>query len=281
MVAAAERLGPSGLGIGWRAELNGVITRDCKLFLEVVAENVDARELPTALAGFIDDGRVAIPHGIRLSLGGAELPEAGRLDHLARLAERFGAPLVSEHIAFASAHGVDAGHVLPVPHTEQALEIIVENVTAAQRALGVPLALEHVAALAAWPDAELPEAEFIAEVVRRSDALLLLDVANLYANGRNHGYDPVGALDHLPLDRLAYVHVGGGVERDGRYYDTHLDPVHPGVLALLEEVCTRVEPPGILLERDGEFPSDDELVAELDAIAATAARGAARRARAA
>jgi hypothetical protein len=262
--------GPRGLGIGWRPELERVIDARPELFLEVIAENVSADALPAGLERALADGRTVIPHGIRLSLGGAERPDPRRLEHLAALAERLGAPLVSEHIAFARAHGVEAGHVLPVPHTPEALEIIAENVAEAQRALPVPIALEHVAALAQWPDPELTEAEFIAAVIERTGALLLLDVSNLYANGFNHGFDPVSALDALPLERIAYAHVGGGVVRGGRYHDTHIDPVVPEVLELLARLSERCTIPAVLLERDGEFAGDQETAAELDAIAAAA-----------
>ena len=97
---------------------------------------------------------------------------------------------------------------------------------------------------------------------------LLVDVANLYANARNHGTDPVALLDRLPLDHLAYVHVAGGVERDGLYRDTHRHPVPPAVLELLAELCARSAPPGVLIEWDGCFPPPGELDAELSAVAA-------------
>ncbi|MEW6472029.1 MAG: DUF692 family multinuclear iron-containing protein [Actinomycetota bacterium] len=71
------------------------------------------------------------------------------------------------------------------------------------------------------PDAEVSEPDFLAEVVARTGVSLLVDVANLYANAGNHGTDPVAALERLPLDHLAYVHVAGGVERGGFYRDTH------------------------------------------------------------
>jgi uncharacterized protein (UPF0276 family) len=108
--------------------------------------------------------------------------------------------------------------------------------------------------------------------------LLLLDVANLYANARNHRYDPLSFLDRLPLDRIAYVHVAGGVERDGVYHDTHTRAVPPGVLQLLEELCARTSPPGVLLERDDDFPPDSEIAAELDRIRTVVNRGARGRA---
>lgn len=278
VAAAGSETSPLGLGVAWRPELGRLVETDERLFAEVIAENVDPARLPNELTDLVAAGRIVIPHGIRLSLGGAEHPEPARLAHLSELAHAVGAPLVSEHIAFARAHGVEAGHVLPVPRTHQALEIIAENVAIAQAALPVPLALEHVAALVEWPQPDMTETEFIAELVARTGAMLLLDVSNLFANAHNHGFDAARALDELPLERVAYVHVGGGVFRDGRYHDTHCDPVDQGVLALLEELCARTVPPGILLERDGNFPSSDELRAELDQIEAAVARGSARRA---
>ncbi|HEY2771704.1 MAG TPA: DUF692 domain-containing protein [Solirubrobacteraceae bacterium] len=267
-----------GLGIAWRPELAQLAADDERLFVEVIAENVDPARLPGELTALVGAGRNLIPHGIRLSLGGADHPDPGRLAHLAALAHSVNAPLVSEHIAFARAHGIEAGHVLPVARTHEALEIIAENVAIAQAALPVPLALEHVAALVEWPQPDMTEPEFISELVARTGAMLLLDVSNLFANAHNHGFDAASALDELPLDRVAYVHVGGGVLRDGRYHDTHCDPVVPGVLELLEELCARTAPPGILLERDGNFAPSAELRAELAQIEAAAARGTARRA---
>lgn len=265
-----------GLGIAWRPGLEEAIERADLRFVETVAENVDARRLPRALLAARARGLEVIPHGITLSLGGAERPDRRRLDHLAILADSLDSPLVSEHIAFVRAGGVEAGHVLPVPRTAQALDILTENVLLARERLPVPLALEHVAAMVEWPGAEMDEAHFVTELLDRTGALLLLDVSNLYANASNHGYDARAALARFPLQRIAYVHVGGGVHRDGMYHDTHADPVVPGVLELVEELCALAGAPGVLLERDDVLPPCDALLAELRAIEAAATRGAAR-----
>lgn len=282
--AGAHGALPLGRGVGWRPALDGAIARADGLgFVEVVAEHVapaTARrgELPRGLRTARERGIVVVPHGVSLSLGGAERPDRRRLARLAAVAERVGAPLVSEHIAFVRAGGLESGHLLPVPRTEAALEILVENVRLAQAALPVPLALEHVAALVEWPAAEIDEATFVARLIEATGALLLLDLSNLYANAFNHGYDAVDAVARFPLERIAYVHAGGGVVRDGRYHDTHAHPVVPGVLALVEELHALVDAPGVLLERDDAFPPEVELLAELDAISAAAQRGRARRA---
>ena len=260
-----------GVGIGWRPEIAGFVDELPGLrFVEVIAEAVPETGAPPALAALRDRGVVVVPHGVRLSLGGAEPVEPARVTHLARVAELLDAPLVSEHIAFVRAGGVEAGHLLPLPRTREAVAAVAANTARLRAELSVPLALEPIAALFDWPDDELTEADFITEILDRTGALLLLDIANVYANARNRGTDPLDLLDRLPLDRVGYVHVAGGAAHNGLYHDTHTDPVPPAVLDLVAELCARRRPPALLLERDGHYPPAAVLRGELDAIAAAA-----------
>jgi uncharacterized protein (UPF0276 family) len=222
---------------------------------------------PAALAALRSRGVAVVPHGIRLSLGGADPVDPARVAQLARAAELVHAPLVSEHIAYVRAGGTEAGHLLPLPRSWDAVAAMVDNVRRAQAELPVPLALEPIAALVEWPDDELSEADFITEILDRTGAGLLLDIANVYANARNRGQDPLDLLDKLPLERIAYVHVAGGAEHDGLYHDTHTDPVPAEVLRLVSALCERHQPPALMLERDGHYPPASTLVGELDAIA--------------
>ena len=271
MAATEPAAAGYGVGIGWRPEIAGFVGGLPGLrFTEVVAESVEPAHLPAELVALRDRGVAVVPHGIRLSLGGAEPVEPHRVAHLARCAEALRAPLVSEHIAFVRAGGVEVGHLTPVPRTREAVDVIVDNVRRTRADLPVPIALEPIAALFDWPDPELTEGQFLTEILDRTDALLLLDVANVYANARNRGEEPTALLDEVPLERVAYVHVAGGAERDGVYHDTHTDPTPPAVLDLIGELCARRRPPALLLERDGRYPPAAELTAELDAIAAAA-----------
>jgi uncharacterized protein len=258
-----------GVGIGWRREIAGFVADLPGLrFTEVVAESVPGDgPVPEGLVGLRDRGVAIVPHGVRLSLGGAEPVEPARVAHLAHCARALSAPLVSEHIAFVRAGGTEAGHLLPVPRSRDAVAAIVDNVRRTQAGLPVPIALEPIATLVDWPDDELAEADFITEILDRTSALLLLDVANVYANARNRGEDPLDLLDRLPLERIAYVHVAGGAEHDGLYHDTHTDAVPAEVLDLVSELARRHQPPAFLLERDGDYPPADRLREELDAIA--------------
>lgn len=266
-------IGP-GVGIGWRPEICGIIDRlDGLRFCEVIAESLPVRRrgvgVPDELRSL---GVPVVPHGISLSLGGADGVEQHRIDHLARCADALGAPLVSEHVAFVRAGGLDAGHLLPVPRSAEALNVLVRNVRRTQECLPVPLAVENIAALFDWPDDDYSEGEFLAELVERTGVYLLLDIANVYANARNRGRHAGEELRRLPLERVAYCHVAGGSERGGTYHDTHTDPVPGEVLDLVRQWASGGAP-AMMLERDGNYPPARELFAELDAIADAAGFG--------
>lgn len=258
-----------GVGIGWRPELAWPIARRPRLgFIEIVAEDFDPAHLPVEIDQLRSRGVPVVPHGVSLSLGSAAPPDRDRIERLARLAQRVDAPLVSEHVAFVRADGLETGHLIPVPYSRDMLEILVENVAQTMARLPVPLALENIATLMEWPDAEIEPGEFLRELLDRTGALLLLDVENVYANARNHHHDPRHLLRSMPLDRIAYVHVAGGIERDGVYHDTHQHPIPSAVLDLLSDLTSIAEVPAAMLERDGRFPPEAELFAELDAIEA-------------
>ncbi|WP_405590540.1 DUF692 domain-containing protein [Streptomyces sp. NBC_01092] len=277
-----ERL---GTGIGWRPEIADAVERMPGIdWVEAVAENVCPGHLPESLVRLRERGVTVIPHGVSLGLGGAERPDAGRLAALAERVEALGAPLVTEHIAFVRAGGpltasphLEAGHLLPVPRTRDALDVLCENVRIAQDALPVPLAVENIAALISWPGEEMTEGQFLYELADRTGVRLLIDVANLHTNHVNRGEDPAKALAELPLEAIAYVHVAGGFERDGVWHDSHAHPVPQPVLDVLTDLASRVSPPGVLLERDENFPEPAELERELGSIRGALEKGADQR----
>ncbi|MDX2523281.1 DUF692 domain-containing protein [Streptomyces europaeiscabiei] len=273
-----EQIAQLGTGIGWRPEIADAVERMAGAaggvdWVEVVAENVCPGHIAESLLRLRERGVTVVPHGVSLGLGGADRPDEQRLRSLAERAQALGAPLVTEHIAFVRAGGaltaspqLEAGHLLPVPRTRDALDVLCENVRIAQDALPVPLALENIAALINWPGEDMTEGQFLYDLVDRTGVRLLIDVANLHTNHVNRGEDPAKALDELPVEAIAYVHVAGGFERDGVWHDSHAHPVPRQVLDVLADLASRVTPPGVLLERDDNFPEPGELERELTAI---------------
>ena len=98
---------------------------------------------------------------------------------------------------------------------------MVDNVQEAKESLRVSLALEPIASLVEWPDPGILEGRFVTELLERTDTLLVLDIANVWANATNHGRDPLSDILAMPLDRIAYCRIAGGRWNEDMYHDTH------------------------------------------------------------
>jgi uncharacterized protein (UPF0276 family) len=71
----------------------------------------------------------------------------------------------------------------------------------------------------------------------------------------------------MPIERVVQLHVAGHSRRDnGLLIDTHGEPVRDGVYELLELTLQRTGPVPVLLERDQNFPSFEQLREELERI---------------
>jgi uncharacterized protein (UPF0276 family) len=256
------------LGIGFRPELARLVElQDNLAFVEVLAEDFPhPRCIPQVLKDLRRRGVEVLIHSISLSLGGAEPVNRRTVKHLDELARFFDAPFVSDHIAFVRAGGLESGHLLPVKRDHRGLAVLCENIQVVQERLSVPLVLENIASTFDWPNNAFTEVEFITAVLTRSDCRLLLDISNLFANAHNHSFDAVAYLQALPLSRLEYVHLAGGVFKQGLYHDTHCHPLKIESLRLLGALKQLAAVPRVMLERDDDFPPAQEILDELETI---------------
>ncbi|WP_437899012.1 multinuclear nonheme iron-dependent oxidase [Sorangium sp. So ce124] len=279
MLVPAPRSPLSGVGVvgvGFRPELAADLLSapGAVDFVEVVAEACFASPAARREASAIARIWPVVPHGVKLSLGSASGIDMDRARRLGALCRELSAPVVSEHVAFVRGGGREIGHLTALPYTLEAARAVARNVAAARRALpDIPLLLENAACTLRFPGDALGEGDFYAEVVDRTGCDLLLDVGNVYANAVNAGVDPGELVGSYPLERVAMIHIAGGVVEHGFYFDTHAHPVPAPVFALLAQVVARTGPLPILLERDGDFPPFAALAAEI-ATARAIARSA-------
>jgi uncharacterized protein len=257
-------------GILWREVSDHLIDQVPEVgCIEVMFEDLcDLDRLPPTLARLKAAGIPFIVHGATLSLGSAEPVNPSRIDEMARVVDMVNPPLVSEHIAFVRAGGLDAWHLMPLPRLADAIEIYADNLARVRERIDRPFALENIAYLFEWPDGEMDEAAFITELLRHTGAGLLLDVENVRVNAHNYGFSAIEFIDALPLERVAYVHVAGGEFRDGFARDTHSERVSAETYRLLGELAARMDIPYVIMERDDNFPSAAEFSAEMRTIKA-------------
>jgi uncharacterized protein (UPF0276 family) len=251
---------PPATGIGLRpphlAEV--AATRPAIPWLEVHTENyLHGGPGVEALADLRRDYPIAL-HGVGLSLG-----SAGGLDgrHLARvvaLVDRLQPAAVSEHLSWSIAGGVYLDHLLPLPYTDEALDVVCRHVEQAQAALRRPLLVENPSSYLRFASSTLDEPAFLAELARRTGCGLLCDVNNVHVTCANFGLDPVAWLDALPPAVVSEIHLAGharnAVGDRVVLIDDHGSRVCPEVWALFAHAVERFGPVPALVEWDTDLP---------------------------
>ena len=249
---------PPTAGIGLRApHLREVLERHPPVpWFEVHSENYFADGGP-ALAT-LDRIRRDYPlalHGVGMSLGSTDPLDRAHLAKLKRLADRVEPAAVSEHLCWSGVDGRHFNDLLPLPYTEDALAHVCARVDAVQEYLGRRILVENVSSYYAFPEATIPEHDFVAAVAARTGCRLLLDVNNIYVNAHNHGIDAAGYLAAIPVDAVAEMHLAGFDDSGPCLIDTHSAPVAPDVWSLYMRAVERFGRVPTLIEWDMNIPA--------------------------
>ncbi|HEY1092444.1 MAG TPA: DUF692 domain-containing protein, partial [Burkholderiaceae bacterium] len=137
-------------------------------------------------------------------------------------------------------------------------------------ALGRRLVIENVSSYLRFESDEMSEAEFIAELLRRTGCGLLLDVNNIYVSSRNHGFDARHYVDLMPPGQVQQIHLAGHEDQGDLVIDTHDHPICEAVWDLYGYTVGRIGPRPTMIERDDHIPPLPDLLAELDRARALA-----------
>jgi uncharacterized protein (UPF0276 family) len=205
-----------------------------------------------------------VMHGVSLSIGSTDPLDRSYLRELKALVRRIEPAWVSDHLCWTGVDHQNLHDLLPLPYTEEALRHVACRVEQVQEVLGRRLLLENVSSYVSFEDDEMHEWEFIAELVRRADCELLLDVNNVYVSSRNHGFDAKTFIDAMPRERVRQIHLAGHEDHGDHLIDTHDHPVCDAVWDLYAHTVHRLGAVPTMIERDDHIPPLAELLAELD-----------------
>jgi uncharacterized protein (UPF0276 family) len=252
-------------GIGLRGPHLAEIARDkpATAFLEIHAENYLA---PTPATEAIERLRADYTfsvHAVGLSLGSAAGLDEAHLDRVANLVKRLQPAYVSDHLSWSVIGGRYFNDLLPLPYTEEALDVVVRNVQRLQDRLGRQVSIENPSCYLGFAHSTMSEPEFLSQVARRSG--LLLDVNNIHVTAHNLRLDARDWLT-LPADAVTQYHLAGHAvnDADGEpiLIDDHGSRVSDAVWALFEEVVRRVGSRPTLIEWDTDLPALSVLLDE-------------------
>ncbi len=254
-----------GFGLGLRRDhyadfLNAPVDVD---FVEVISENfmVEGGK-PLHILSRICENIPVILHGVSMSIGSAAGLDDAYLARLKKLADRVEPLWISDHLCWTRTNAHNSHDLLPLPYTGEALNVVCSNIHHAQDALGRAMLFENPSSYCLFPNDEMTEWEFIAEMSKRTGCYLLLDINNVYVSAMNHGFSPDIYIAGLPLERVRQVHLAGHKPGD-IIIDTHDRAVCEAVWALYARTIGRLENVATMIERDDAIPPLVELLDEL------------------
>jgi len=214
-------------------------------------------------------------HGVSLSIGSTAPIDRDYLKALKTLMHRVEPAWVSDHLCWTGTDGVNLHDLMPLPYTREALRHLVPRIREVQDTLGQRILLENVSSYVAYQSSEMSEWEFLAQLSREADCLLLLDVNNVYVNSVNHQFEPDEFIRGIPVDRVAQIHLAGHERQESFIIDTHDAPIVEEVWALYRRTREHLGSVSTMIERDAHIPPLEELLAELDIARGQAAAKAA------
>ncbi|MCS0633386.1 DUF692 family protein [Telluria mixta] len=215
-------------------------------------------------------------HGVGLGLGSVHGFSDDHLARVAALVRALEPVLVSEHLSWGALRDRQLNDLLPLRLDHEALALVAARIQRVQDVLGRRILVENVSTYVRFAGDAMSEADFLAELARRTGCGVLLDVNNLYVNERNHGEDPHAAIAALPPSCVGEIHLGGHLVTDDGLIDHHGARVAPPVWDLYRAALARFGAVPTLVEWDTDLPPLDVLLdeaAQADAIAATAGQG--------
>jgi uncharacterized protein (UPF0276 family) len=275
-VARLERsLIPAKAGIGLRFQHHQAVAtaRPDVAWLEVHTENYMGGGTPLRYLETIRRDYPISLHGVGLSLGSTEGLVHAHLDRIRAVADTIEPGLVSEHLSWSIVRGRYLADLLPLPMTEEALEIFCRHVDQTQASLRRRILIENPSSYVRYRHSTIPEWEFLSAIARRTGCGILCDVNNVYVSACNHGWDASAYLAALPAAAIEEIHLAGHSVRkldDGveLRIDDHGSRVIPEVWSLYEEALARFGAVPTLIEWDNNVPPLDVLLDEAGHAAA-------------
>jgi uncharacterized protein len=256
----------TGIGLRGPHVATVLAERPTVSFFEVHAENyMDRGPAQAALLAVRRDTPVSL-HAVGLSLGSADGIDRRHLARLKQLADVVEPALVSDHLSWSVSGGAYLNDLLPLPYTEEALAVTARAFMEAQDALKRRLLIENPSSYLRFRSSTMHEADFLAELVRRTGCALLLDVNNIAVSAHNLALDAGAWLDRLPADAVAEIHLAGHhrADADGAtvLIDDHGDRVAPAVWYLYARALARFGRVPTLIEWDSKLPAFGVLIDE-------------------
>ncbi|WP_428310404.1 DUF692 domain-containing protein [Hydrocarboniphaga sp.] len=255
-----------GFGLGLRVDhYDAILAGDPAVdWFEIVSENyLIPGGRPLHYLARFRERYPLVMHGVSMSIGSVDPLDMDYLKQLKKLADFVQPAWISDHLCWTGMGRNNLHDLMPMPYTEEAIDHVVARVRQVQQVIERRLVLENVSSYVSYRQSQMSEWEFLAEIARRADCLLLLDVNNVYVSAHNHGFDAREFIDGVPADRVQQIHLAGHQHQGDLIIDTHDAPVIGPVWDLYAYALRRFGAVSTMIERDDHIPPLQDMLDEL------------------
>jgi len=264
-----------GFGLGLRTDHYQYVIehRPQADWFEIISENyMVPGGKPLANLDKICADYPVVMHGVSMLIGSTDPLNQGYLEKLKGLIERVEPLWVPDHLCWTHVDQVNSHDLLLLPYDEATINHLADRISQVQYFLGRPILIENLSSYVCCTQSEMPEWEFVSEIVKRSGCYLLLDINNIFISDHNHHFKPETYIDAIPGERVMQFHLAGHSYNGDMIIDTHDHDVCDPVWALYEYALWRFGAVSTMIERDGNIPTFTELRAELAIAESIAAK---------
>ena len=253
---------PAGLpansvGLGLRsAHMEQVLLEQPDVpWFEVLMDNHTAKGglIPAQLAAVRKHYPLTL-HCVGMSLAGMEPLDMNYLSTVRRMMLEYSPAQISDHLCFTSHANHHFNDLLPIPYTSESLDHVSGRIGQVQDYLATNILVENVSTYLQFESSEMNEAEFMAELVKRTGCSILLDINNAYVNEFNHGYSAKEFIDTIPIEHVGEVHLAGYEDKTDYLIDAHNNRVSGPVWELFEYYLQYGHCAPVLIEWDNDIP---------------------------
>lgn len=203
-------------------------------------------------------------HGVSLSIGSVDPLNQDYLNRLRTLVNRIDPFIVSDHLCWTGVDQENLHDLLPLPFTQEAIDFVAHRIEKVQDFLKRRILIENVSSYVTYKNSALPEWEFLVEVAKRSGCGILLDLNNIYVNSKNHGFNPIEYIEHVPRELVGQFHLAGHTDMGKFLFDTHSAQITDPVWKLYEKALELYGQVTTLIEWDENIPDLKGLISEAD-----------------
>jgi hypothetical protein len=230
---------------------------------EITCDGADA---PLQIGKYLRDHQfdVVSVRTRKLNVASPAPPRREDLDALRVVAQENNAQSVSDQLGCTrdGADGVEPSCCCPPPCTQPALDVVCRNIDAVQKFFGrTRFYIENIARLVQYAGA-MTEAEFLCQVLQNTGCGWRLNVTNVYANGRNFGFDAYDFIaEVMPVaSHVQLLLTGGYFDRRAKLYlDNPAQPVPDEIWSLYRHalVLGGHKTSAVFLAREHDVPQVD------------------------